>query len=155
MEPAWGPPGSCRPQMGPMSAPWTLLSHEPCHGNFHSASLLNIETMQVVEIHALGRQKKKTVIGPLYKANIMTTGGYSSNDTDVVLHEYPVLSPGGLIFSPERHCAFYTYYIIKWVSYSPAFQRDFTLIKSVGAGYTLIKSIGAGYSVAINYPINQ
>ena len=23
---AWGPPGSCRPQMGPMLAPWTLLS---------------------------------------------------------------------------------------------------------------------------------
>ena len=22
----WGPPGSCRPQMGPMCAPWTLLS---------------------------------------------------------------------------------------------------------------------------------
>ena len=22
----WGPPGSCRPQMGPMLAPWTLLS---------------------------------------------------------------------------------------------------------------------------------
>ena len=26
MEPTWGPPGSCRPQMGPMMAPWTLLS---------------------------------------------------------------------------------------------------------------------------------
>ena len=26
MGPTWGPPGSCRPQMGPMSAPWTLLS---------------------------------------------------------------------------------------------------------------------------------
>ena len=26
MEPTWGPPGSCRPQMGPMLAPWTLLS---------------------------------------------------------------------------------------------------------------------------------
>ena len=26
MGPAWGPPGSCRPQMGPMLAPWTLLS---------------------------------------------------------------------------------------------------------------------------------
>ena len=25
MGPAWGPPGSCRPQMGPMLAPWTLL----------------------------------------------------------------------------------------------------------------------------------
>ena len=26
MGPTWGPSGSCRPQMGPMSAPWTLLS---------------------------------------------------------------------------------------------------------------------------------
>ena len=26
MGPTWGPPGSCRPQMGPMLAPWTLLS---------------------------------------------------------------------------------------------------------------------------------
>ena len=26
MGPTWGPPGSCRPQMGPMVAPWTLIS---------------------------------------------------------------------------------------------------------------------------------
>ena len=26
MGPTWGPPGSCRPQIGPMLAPWTLLS---------------------------------------------------------------------------------------------------------------------------------
>ena len=26
MGPTWGPPGSCRPQRGPMLAPWTLLS---------------------------------------------------------------------------------------------------------------------------------
>ena len=26
----WGPPGSCRPQMGPMLAPWTLLSGQFC-----------------------------------------------------------------------------------------------------------------------------
>ena len=26
MGPTWGPPGSCRPPMGPMLAPWTLLS---------------------------------------------------------------------------------------------------------------------------------
>ena len=25
MGPIWGPPGSCRPQMGPLLAPWTLL----------------------------------------------------------------------------------------------------------------------------------
>ena len=24
--PTWGPPGSCQPQMGPIMAPWTLLS---------------------------------------------------------------------------------------------------------------------------------
>ena len=26
MGPTWGPPGSCRPQMGPVLAPWTMLS---------------------------------------------------------------------------------------------------------------------------------
>ena len=26
MGPTWDPPGSCRPQVGPMLAPWTLLS---------------------------------------------------------------------------------------------------------------------------------
>ena len=26
MGPTWGPPGSCRPQVGPILAPWTLLS---------------------------------------------------------------------------------------------------------------------------------
>ena len=28
MGPTWGPSGSCQPQMGPMLAPWTLLSME-------------------------------------------------------------------------------------------------------------------------------
>ena len=28
MGPTWGPPGSCRPQMGLMLAPWTLLSRK-------------------------------------------------------------------------------------------------------------------------------
>ena len=31
MGPTWGPPGSCRPQMGPMLAPWTLLSRSTSH----------------------------------------------------------------------------------------------------------------------------
>ena len=29
MGPTWGPHGSCRPHMGPMLAPWTLLSGVP------------------------------------------------------------------------------------------------------------------------------
>ena len=28
MGPIWGPPGSCRPQMAPVLAPWTLLSSQ-------------------------------------------------------------------------------------------------------------------------------
>ena len=30
MGPTWGPPGTCRLQMGPMLAPWTLLSGYHC-----------------------------------------------------------------------------------------------------------------------------
>ena len=30
MGPTWGPPGSCRPQMGPVLAPWTMLSGLCC-----------------------------------------------------------------------------------------------------------------------------
>ena len=33
MGPTWGPPGSCRPQMGPILTPWTLLS-----GHAHNAT---------------------------------------------------------------------------------------------------------------------
>ena len=37
MGPTWGPPGSCRPQMGPMLAPWTLLSGMTSwHGNVYN-----------------------------------------------------------------------------------------------------------------------
>ena len=36
MGPTWGPPGSCRLQMGPMLAPWILLSRE-CIGTDNSA----------------------------------------------------------------------------------------------------------------------
>ena len=32
MRQTWGPPGSCRPQMGPMLAPWTLLSRMHTEG---------------------------------------------------------------------------------------------------------------------------
>ena len=35
MGPTWGPPGSCRPQMGPMFAPWTWLSGKSCCMNHH------------------------------------------------------------------------------------------------------------------------
>ena len=37
MEPTWDPPGSCRPQMGSMLGPWTLLS-----GVFYDRYRLNL-----------------------------------------------------------------------------------------------------------------
>ena len=50
MGPTWGPPGSCRPQIGPMSAPWTLQSGDIvdtvwCHNNIiwmHQSHLTDI-----------------------------------------------------------------------------------------------------------------
>ena len=50
--PTWGPPGSCRPQVAPMLAPWTLLSgpfiSEWHHNSYHcsngnEATLTNID----------------------------------------------------------------------------------------------------------------
>ena len=41
MGPTWGPPGSCRPQMGPMLASWTLLS-----GQYLYMIPLNLYIMQ-------------------------------------------------------------------------------------------------------------
>ena len=51
MGPKWGPSGSCRPQMGPMLAPWTLLSGSAllalCEwtGGFHSQKASNTESV--------------------------------------------------------------------------------------------------------------
>ena len=42
MGPTWGPPGSCRPQMGPMLAPWTLLSGLALH-DYQTACGLSVE----------------------------------------------------------------------------------------------------------------
>ena len=36
MGPTWGSPGSCRPQMGPILAPWTLLSGNTLCDNYSS-----------------------------------------------------------------------------------------------------------------------
>ena len=51
---AWGPPGSCRPQMGPMLVPWTLLSGEIFailqHGiqsHYSTASQQSVQRLQM------------------------------------------------------------------------------------------------------------
>ena len=67
-----GPPGSCQPQMGPMLAPWTLLSGllaklSPLRGdiiwthgmNMHFLSYFNIAMASVVEIPCVSWTKSK------------------------------------------------------------------------------------------------
>ena len=43
---SWGPPGSCRSQMGPMLAPWTLL-----WGNMNSLSAAIVEVAKTIVFH--------------------------------------------------------------------------------------------------------
>ena len=45
--PTWGPPGSCRPQVGPMLAPWTLLSGGLLpQANFLLAKMETVDQME-------------------------------------------------------------------------------------------------------------
>ena len=44
MGPTWGPPGSCRPQMGPMLAPWTLPGSYRVQNGINSWWLLSLCT---------------------------------------------------------------------------------------------------------------
>ena len=49
MGPTWGPPGSCRPQMGPMLVPWTLLSRS----FYKSKQTVSYATDWLVKLHTL------------------------------------------------------------------------------------------------------
>ena len=49
MEPTWGPPGSCRTQMGPMLAPWIYFQGMHAAGNWKNNTV-------VVSIHLSKRQ---------------------------------------------------------------------------------------------------
>ena len=53
----WGPPGSCRPQMGPMLAPWTLLSGLSSAWSLTS-SLVRDELVQQEQWFPLDEQKR-------------------------------------------------------------------------------------------------
>ena len=53
MGPTWGPAGSCRPQMGPMLAPWVLLSGMACGWpvpSFVWLFILNIEWEILIDL---------------------------------------------------------------------------------------------------------
>ena len=43
----WGPPGSCRPQMGPILAPWTLLSGWTGHATWECQDVIHMGWFQL------------------------------------------------------------------------------------------------------------
>ena len=55
MEPTWGPSGSCRPQIGPMLAPWTLLSGKTKAGDY--LYCFHLHDRNVVCVASLGVSK--------------------------------------------------------------------------------------------------
>ena len=57
MGPAWGPSGADRTQVGPMLAPWTLLTGGPPHDEYHT-------------IHHLRKWKLSTINLPSITVNI-------------------------------------------------------------------------------------
>ena len=55
MRPTWGPPGSCRPQVGPMLTPWTLLSGMVCTRTTFCRETEVRLIMNRVKLHAVVR----------------------------------------------------------------------------------------------------
>ena len=62
MEPTWGPPGSCRPQMGPMLAPRILLSGHSSNYTFSPIVNPDIRCVDSQEIKRVNA-KKTMVVG--------------------------------------------------------------------------------------------
>ena len=60
MGPTWGPPGSCRPQMGPMLAPWTLPS-----GNLEGANVPDISTRGIDSFRTKAFEPFETLLAAL------------------------------------------------------------------------------------------
>ena len=49
--PTWGPSGSCRPQMGPMLAPWTLLSGFTCIAQNSTSRRARVHGVRKLQIY--------------------------------------------------------------------------------------------------------
>ena len=82
MGPTWDPPGSCRPQMGPMLAPWTLLSGINCHTSQPTPVVIVINVSdykpwEVMRWHDMSKGEHKTaftdksVYGSSYNQNVL------------------------------------------------------------------------------------
>ena len=110
MGPTWGPPGSCRPQMGPMLAPWILLSgflpaacgEAPCN----SSGLAQIIPITITEpVHSMVSlvncsqccdQPREPLQCQGLSANTTTSVAFwkGKSDFEMLLSDRCVCSPG-------------------------------------------------------------
>ena len=86
MGPTWGPPGSCRPQVSPTLAPWTLLSGMLCYltarGLCYQSDLMLSQAMDS------GSAAFK-LWGYWLKCLLATASDYSGLLTTDLLHDTP------------------------------------------------------------------
>ena len=66
-KPTWGPPGSCRPQVGPMLATWTSLS-----GKLLTESLVRNYPVCIADAHCILNTAQHT--GGCHDVNLVITG---------------------------------------------------------------------------------
>ena len=73
MGPTCGPPGSCRPQMGPMLAPWTLFIREDIHAS------------AIVTLRKFFRNRPVSAPGELSHYNDVIMGAIVSQNTSLTI----------------------------------------------------------------------
>ena len=88
MGPTWGPPGSCRPQMGPILAPWTLLSRkDPQKSPMNYASRVSFIHLFMDAIKWSATQMKLMTRVTLYRFRLiwLKSGGCFCKESPVVM----------------------------------------------------------------------
>ena len=73
MGPTWSPPAACRPQVGPMLAPWTLLSWVISHEHQDISIQLSISLLRLIS-----KETSKPAALALCEWNPLVTGGFPS-----------------------------------------------------------------------------
>ena len=115
MGPTWGPPGSCRPQMGPMLAPWTLLLgllllvHGPEQILVPSgwAKLGNVFRVHICPVHYLSHDRPLNSAAFMWLSPILTIL-FLKNNIFVFFNDFQIifkLKPSSMIVLIKYNCS--------------------------------------------------
>ena len=88
--PTWGPPGPCRPQLGPMLAPWTLLSGWVFHPGNHiqgPQSILSFNQLSTTDMK-IGHMQILSIGTDLQISSIDLSGMTGWQDNNTIMDHY-------------------------------------------------------------------